>query len=432
MIRLGPDDAPASSPDPELFVRKDFHPETPFSLPEDTARGLGKLAVPDPAGGFPGKPHKGPPPIERMIGPLKVDTTLAERHPGWPKVTLDIHAGTHSTEADFAKLPQILRGDSRQGVRPARVYLPEGNADTLDRNLYEFLKEYGPRLSDFELAELITQRQAQSSPLEVEMRTLARGGVVVDTMDAAGEDFYGQDKKWAELDALLPQATFNDSLEVVRTKTAESAAKALKRDALIMGPTLDEQTGEITAGNFEHTMARIFEKHPELASKEEIRVVATIHAGHSTISHRAKAAGITVSKSLQAPAIQFGPINVLERLHTIGKGPSRELLVKAFAGLAINRFTQALPYNARITGSMLTYYGNTLLKAMDESDVRRLHGSMAEDPQRTGRTINTILAEKGMDPLATTSSQVRRFLEHRARSYQQRLEEARRISREGR
>jgi hypothetical protein len=50
-------------------------------------------------------PHLDRPSLaERMIGVIKSDTTIAERHPDWPKIKLHFHFSAHVTESHFSEL----------------------------------------------------------------------------------------------------------------------------------------------------------------------------------------------------------------------------------------------------------------------------------------------------------------------------------------
>jgi hypothetical protein len=185
----------------------------------------------------------------------------------------------------------------------------------------------------------------------------------------------------------------------------------------MLGPA-EADDGSITAGRFEDEMVRIFTDKPELLFESEVAVVDTHGAAHTTMFHRADAAGVDVTRSFSEMPFIYAPCDELLRKVAIGEEPTRELLIQCFADAAIRKVLFGTVIVSRIYNDPdIVQYFRTRSATFNEADAQKVFKTMQQrgvkglvntlrSPRHTIATINSILKEKGIGPLPSSEAEI--------------------------
>jgi hypothetical protein len=270
--------------------------------------------------------------------------------------------------------------------------------------------------SDAEIEEEINVQGVRGTADEMEIRALAGSNVkAYASFDVPSAEY----EKWDErvyYDAWKDNAeeTFDETLVGVDVEANKTANLLVGRDSTMLGPTLDPETGAVTAGNFEHEMGLILKEHPELLDQDEIHALAPYGSGHGMLYYRAVATRVRVEWSEPHQNEPTPHSMELVFSHALGVSASRELLVNTFKESVISEGLYDGSFKP--TEGMSTALGIKYIRDrtadLDEHDAVRLHESLrGKDSKQVRAIIDRVLTEKGLDPLARSTTEMQNYYE---------------------
>lgn len=294
--------------------------------------------------------------VERMIGSVRSETTLGQRHPEWPEVVAHIHYANHVNADDSSEIPERMK--------EADVYCFEDVEGRGQVGFFQSLAD-GTTLADGEDIEVYIDSLSvteggrrlplRGSHLENQIRAVRESGVVVGhfdldaSTDAQDARHIREYMKIAGSKRSLLALTYGRFLQKMKDGHARIGQLQADREATISGPA-PQPDGDATAGRFEEEMSRIFSENPELLDKDTVRILVTLGGGHPAVYHRLNAAGVTTERSFHPKPYAFGPEIQLERMLAIGKEPSEAFLSLVFVDGIVRRLLASSCKDPRITG----------------------------------------------------------------------------------
>jgi hypothetical protein len=225
--------------------------------------------------------------------------------------------------------------------------------------------------------------------------------------------------------------TLDETLQLMCAGGEEVVNINAERDTLMLGPTVADD-GTVTAGRFEKEMVRIFTENPELLLEPEVVVVDTHGSGHTSMFHRADAAGVPVTWSFAEVPCVYRPTAELARKIAVGKELSRAFLIECFVDEAIrNVLCDGVTAGEFSDDQNVVRYVRGRAKVFDEGDARKVFNAMKQtgirgainsflrSPGHVANTINQVLAKKGFAPLARNIDELRADVAHRDEEFRQ-------------
>ena len=259
--------------------------------------------------------------LEAAIESELVQRKLAERHPDWPPVLLEIYYSPHGSARDAPCLAdRISQSD---------IYLPEGASGPENTGLYQAVAdadhaEYPPEYLEREALDTITYGDApvRGQFIETMVRGLYDSHTIVGHIDMDPEknaiDAEIESKKseaWAT--PINRHGSFREALDSIWTQVAEVAAQERRREGLMLD-------------RFEPEIERILHEHSELKALPELHVLASLGSFHTQFSHRAERAGIPMKRSYAEKPYVYPYYMELMRSAAFEIVPTKELMAKAY------------------------------------------------------------------------------------------------------
>jgi hypothetical protein len=374
-------------------------------------------------------------PVQRMIGTtVRSSTTLNERLTERlkdrlpegvtevPPVRLHIRLGPHGHAGHHKDLPGLLKREN------AKVYCHE-NTDG-DNSVAAFTQLSREPIDNNDKAavnNLVNSTTVNGKPIhgttwEAQVRAIAGTNIAIGHFDMRPNKGDPDPRPAVHvLEAKLTLSELGDTLDgtlqIMHSAASELATPDRQRDELMLGPSVSDD-GSVTAGRFEDEMVRIFTENPGLLCEPEVVVLDTHGAAHTSMSHRADAAGVDVTRSFFEVPFVYSPAVELVRKVAIGKEPTREFLVQCFADSAMrNALERKIPLSTIGADSDVVRYFRMRSVAFDEADAEKVFKTMQQGGARgvlnkikgaehTISTINKILLKKGLGPLPQSSKEM--------------------------
>jgi hypothetical protein len=332
-----------------------------------------------------------------LNNPEAHQSTLAERHPDWPKLEMLALYGGHDDDEKSRDFDMLA--DTFEEYKPD-VYLHEAASgegyirgrSKSTRALQKVASKYGDGLTQASLEGMGRAPSAQ-------YRALDRTGIIVGTTDLTRQENgeLGIDAAFGRAETRPPDPDLDGELDRIRESARENA---------------DAQTGRdvVNVKRFEHEMERIFKAHPELLAKDTVRIVQTFGAYHTQQWHGLVKDGVNLKVRFQGSSLEGGPDrdanphyvydynNQVARMLSFGKEPSRELLQKAYltnmVGAALGEVHTANTYDQ-------TDFVRRTVDALPVEDTAELHERIVQGiaPEDMRKVIDQKLIQRGREPL---------------------------------
>ncbi len=323
-----------------------------------------------------------------------VKRTLAERHPDWPPITLEIYFSAHGTGADIAGLANHVPG--------AHIYLYEGGST------YGMPEEAVAKAMDTHRLQAAANKPATkrrwgivgrrvpvsdtpeptpppgNSFVAQQMQALRHSGVVVENIDLQHSDPI----QGYELDLAFHQ--------LYRLQDTFDATLAQAKEGLTRIAELQDQREQIMVARFEEKLEAILAQHPELRQQRGVRVLASIGSSHTRLSHKFREAGVTTQRSFPELPYTYNLLGEIQRTIAYGREPSRELLARGYLeDLTLRALSMELMKSQELNADDLTFYTRRVAEAFSESEIEALFEQDRTGALKTG-DLRRRIAEKGL------------------------------------
>jgi hypothetical protein len=348
-------------------------------------------------------------PVKQMIGPVESTTTLNERHPDRPAVKLHLHLGPHGSADNLKALRKLNE--------KADVYMPENglkqHGEPFRLLSHAVLEDMSPAgVDSFVDGIRLRGKPISDTFLGGQVRAIVGTNVEFGYIEPRPEEGYPDyvpehQKIRAGIESL--KDTLDDTLEHINSMAAKEGDLTAQRDGIMLGPTTGEDGQPVTAGLFEEEMDRIFAENPELKNKpkgEPVVVVDTHGSAHTSMYHRARAAGVDVEWSFAEMPTVFRPTIELSRKIALGKEPDRKLTVQCFVDEAIRGVLDYTIFLYKeVDDSDVVQYIRRRSAAFTEPEAQELFSVMKRDENKGDEMSETIalldemLQRKGFGPL---------------------------------
>jgi hypothetical protein len=190
----------------------------------------------------------------------------------------------------------------------------------------------------------------------------------------------------------------------------------------MVGPAVSDD-GSITAARFEQEVRQVLtEDHPELRGKSRVRVVDTHGAAHSWLYHRVRAAGVNVKRTFSEMPYVYPHSTENIRKLTMGKELTRLDLVKYFAeNLIVRAIDRSTREQVSTMSPTVVRYIRSLVETFNEADARAMFDRLKNKGNGARSvlvTVNKMLKQKGLAPLATSLDQIHKYHEKQKEEFE--------------
>jgi hypothetical protein len=323
--------------------------------------------------------------------------TMAERHPGWPPVTIECWLGQHGTGTDFKDFPVKM---AKAHILMIEAGGPNDAIETRANVLQDIANmdpsKHSPTLVD----DYLRDNKLLGTNMEPVVRSIYGTNKVVGSFDLRGEDL----ALGAELiDAhkeVKPDYSLGDFDAVVDDFTAK-----IRRVA-----ELQRKRERIIGSQVEMEFERLMKAHPELKDLPAINVLMPMGAQHVTLLEDLVASdlGLDVRGDKTDPLEMNHRMELTYGIMAGGPEPSRELKTKAYAEYVI---AGALLDNLGDTnktagrGADISIYLRDAASHFSEADIKYLFNTQRQDPFTTDR-LDRVLKSVGARPLPLNLAEV--------------------------
>jgi hypothetical protein len=363
--------------------------------------------------------------MKSCIGTLVSTETMAMRHPEWPNVKLHIHLAPHTRPSDAAKVPKLLQ--------KADVYVYESSYGPVDTPTFEAAAQADLGDNPQAAVEKIvsTSKTPKGKPLkgtfdEPILRALAGSGIPIGHYDTLLPKYPGTNDSILKHE-LSQQFAHGETLEETVNWFVNSIIRSNRisdtRDAVALGPVMGDD-GTVTAGRFEQEVERLLADNPQLrkqpGEEKEITILETRGHAHLDMLHRGRAAGVTVERSFPETPYVFPYWQQLSRELSVGKQPSREVLIRAYTSQVLHCLN--LPLGIPNYDQSTIQYSRQICDKLDEADARAIHTFMITNSgnikaDKLAGCINERLTNKGHAPLLTSAEDIKAWQTDRQEAY---------------
>lgn len=303
-------------------------------------------------------------------------TTLEQRHPDWPKVTVTVYLAPHGTAEDMKGL-----GDN---VRNADIFFYENASGAFGTEFYQAVADRDKGEEDrWKVVNFSTQngRSIEGTVTAGIADALYGSKVKVGHCDLLPDDVVTGEQIKEIMYSRYVVSDFDQTLENLKTKLVNTAA-------------LQEQRESIIPGRFEERVGTLLEDHPELKEQSEVNVVMQFGAGHYGLLDKFQAKGIaTEVKFSVEPYVEPYAVQIENDL-AFGREPSSDLLAKAYFENMLLKRLHAL--SVRDT-EIYCKYSSAVASQFTIEDVKALHEEEKKAPSiKDRRLIDKMIEEKGL------------------------------------
>ena len=338
--------------------------------------------------------------------------TLAERHPDWPPITVQIFLSGHDTPGDLADLAELIpRSD---------IYLYEsGTGDKFTRAFQALANE---DLSPSRIEEVLEQSKGiRGTAWEAIVRGVQGSKAIVGHIDLRpGDEVDGMeisDKYNATFSAPVDYNDFNGDLQSLEVGAAELAALQSKREH------------EMPL-RFETELEKIFSDHPELKQKENLNILQSMGSYHTGLKRAFTDAGVKAEHILHHSPYIYSYRYQMQREFAFGRQPDKDVVAKV---LLENVLEDALEHSA-VQGDPLGHeesvpYIRKIASAFTTEEIESFYNQvgskLSERPQAEPdgederkawaksavvALLNDQLSAKDMPPLPQSTDEIRQSI----------------------
>ena len=411
---------------------------------------VGEDRGPDAPAELPPEPHREPARVEEIRGQIEQAagneptaeaheaeprSTWAERHPDWPRVTMEFFFSPHSTAEDQEGLVQLLQQGGAdiylyestifsesynkvlqgaanmrrpkflkrwfKGQKAIDDYIenttigddePQPTAEAQNPN---FFKKWNDRLRAAMGGKVeeggVKGKPIIGTPIESEMRAVYGTGVVVDCIDLRPDDPVQHDQIGAEAykTPMIVEGGFGALLREIAEQYGNMIEHQNRRE-------------EVMAGRLEKTLAKIFEQHPELKDKPDLKIVFSMGAAHAeTLPPRFQELGVETTQTFSRTDHIYNYATQARTELGSGKRPEAETLARAF-------FEQILEIELKNRGCKdirryddLALYDRQTAGAFSKDEIAAIYDQNIAG-ELNGAKLDEIFKQKGL-PLMPSS-----------------------------
>jgi hypothetical protein len=315
-------------------------------------------------------------------------TTLAERHPDWPAVRLQLSLAPHGNARDMAGLADQMQG--------ADVYFYELRGSNILTPFYQQVAHLdpGPLPADYldnwmETGKL-GKRPIKGTPHEAIIRSLFGTQKIVGHMDLRKDDILNQEITH-EQKKPYEAPDFEQTLVNLRNKYQRLSQ-------------LDGQREDIMVRRFEEELGKILDAHPGLKERPDLQVLATMGVAHTPLFFKFNAAGVTTECTMPEKPYTYDHNTQAQRAFTFGREPTQDDLARAHLSNILNGALE-LGFDEDIeNSSRRSRYLRTVATAFSVDEIASIH-ARARYGFRPFE-VNLLLADKGLDPLPRTNAEL--------------------------
>lgn len=317
--------------------------------------------------------------------------TLAERHPDWPVLKVNVLLSRHETAEDYRSVQERLE-------KKPDILLYEGADGTDYKDGKSGYTRLLQALSDgrFRLKDVNAQGREKAL-----MESIYDSGVKVGSIDTTKKESAAIGLQAASEASLVTAENYDVTLDGIKEYNARLAEAQNKRDAIM-------------AQRFEHEIGRILEQNPELKQKDELDIFIPLGAYHTKLGRSLRRMGVETDVEFDGIDYEdsgehsgisaersyvYNHVNRLQRTLAFGREPSRELVEKAYATYMI---AQLLPSTEDDQKSkVVSDYRDAVVGALESEDIQAMHEGYAKGlpPPDIQAIVERRLAAKGLPPL---------------------------------
>ncbi len=328
---------------------------------------------------------------------LQFAKTLAERHPKWPQVNLNMSLGGHKKVEDGANLPTQ--------IRQSHIYLYEDTAGP-------YLKAGYQEIADRSVSDLRTTEDAvrlihdlqinghliAGSYTEQELRGLVGSKVAVGHIDL-NEDKPDDAQLINRIDKAYnsrPPLSENidGTLSRIHSQLAQSAALQQEREATIIS-------------RLENEIAAILAERPDLMAQDELNITFSVGGYHTMLGHGFNDAGVDTKRTFAQIPYIYTPEEEARRTLAFGKEPSRELLAKVLMSTVItDEINKSSDDDIDNNTQDVATYLQQSAGAFSFDEITDIHNKLYHD-NFSYKDLNQVFIAKGLDPLPHNQAELK-------------------------
>jgi hypothetical protein len=312
--------------------------------------------------------------------------TLAERHPDWPPIKLNMYLSSHGSDEDIRGLADHMP--------KADIYLFE-MAGYSDKARRQFQAEANQEPSWLD-------RRRRNAPavntFEGKQREIIRNsGVVVDNIDLQPHEKAVVQSIMISLNTLFKvrdDHNFDTYLDGIKANFARAVE-------------LQEAREHLMVERFESKLEQIFTAHPELKQQPHVEVLASMGSYHTPLFHKFREAGVTTERNFpEKPHIYSYKTQVM-RTFAFDREPTREMLAKAYIESVWKGTTgRRIPNQSHLRYDDWEYYGRQVGDAFSESEIEGIFQCIQHGDGLKLAEFDEMLQAKGLPPVPDNVSQL--------------------------
>ncbi len=284
---------------------------------------------------------------------------MQERHPGWPKIELLFYFAPHSNNADMEDIgPHLAEADV--------IFYENIGRNQKFQEILEAIASPNPSMTLDDILDktLINGEPIRGTHNEPLVRGLYKSGKTVGTLDIGKTDEEMQmgHEIFVLKDMEFPKnMTYPQALYFLKDLMTEFTNRQVMRE-------------QIMTDRFEEELTEIFDRHPELLERKDIKVVISMGSVHTTLRHSFTEKGIESKKEFSSgKSHTYSYTDEVARSIVYNKEPSDDLLSRACAENVIADAINDSVHYKEINDIARTDYIRRYVSKLDEEEMEFIY-----------------------------------------------------------